>query len=163
MALFCVFFLQIQTNKTKSSHCSNQRYDNPFILSVERFCHKRNQEKCQDRLWKDVCNSLEIRIKLKLANTSTLRIGTINWKLAPSSTLRIGRINWKFASQRTPKSSGLYLYVDSQDGLNYLGRIMACCSTRIVSRTGDVVVCTLSLHAEGPWFKSWQVVHIDLQ
>ena len=28
---------------------------------------------------------------------------------------------------------------------------------RIVSRTGGVVVCTLSLHAEGPWFKSWQV------
>ena len=26
---------------------------------------------------------------------------------------------------------------------------------RIVSRTGGVVVCTLSLHAEGPWFKSW--------
>ena len=24
---------------------------------------------------------------------------------------------------------------------------------RIVSRTGGVVVCTLSLHAEGPWFK----------
>ena len=23
---------------------------------------------------------------------------------------------------------------------------------RIVSRTGGVVVCTLSLHAEGPWF-----------
>ena len=47
--------------------------------------------------------------------------------------------------------------MDSQDGLNYLGRIIACCSMRIVSRTGGVVVCTLSLHAEGPWFKSWQV------
>ena len=33
---------------------------------------------------------------------------------------------------------------------------------RIVSRTGGVVVCTLSLHAEGPWFKSWQVVHMEL-
>ena len=37
--------------------------------------------------------------------------------------------------------------MDSQDGLNYLGRIIACCSMRIVSRTGGVVVCTLSLHA----------------
>ena len=34
---------------------------------------------------------------------------------------------------------------------------------RIVSRTGGVVVCTLSLHAEVPWFKSWKVVHIDLE
>ena len=34
---------------------------------------------------------------------------------------------------------------------------------RIVSRTGGVVVCTLSLHAEGPWFKSWQVVHMELE
>ena len=34
---------------------------------------------------------------------------------------------------------------------------------RIVSRTGGVVVCTLSLHAEGPWSKSWQVMHIDLE
>ena len=34
---------------------------------------------------------------------------------------------------------------------------------RIVSRTGGVVVWTLSLHAEGPWFKSWQVVHLDLE
>ena len=33
----------------------------------------------------------------------------------------------------------------------------------IVSRTGGVVVCTLSLHAEGPWSKSWQVMHIDLE
>ena len=33
----------------------------------------------------------------------------------------------------------------------------------IVSRTGGVVVCTLSLHAEGPWSKSWQLVHIDLE
>ena len=65
-------------NKKKSSHCSNQRQDYPFILSVERFCHKRKQEKSQDRLGKDVCNSLEIRIKLKKAPTSTLRIGTIN-------------------------------------------------------------------------------------
>ena len=56
----------------------NQRLDYPVILSVERFCHKRKQEKSQDRLGKDVCNSLEIRIKLKLAPTSTLRIGTIN-------------------------------------------------------------------------------------
>ena len=47
-------------------------------MSVERFCHERKQEKSQDRLGKDVCNSLEIRIKLKLAPTSTLRIGTIN-------------------------------------------------------------------------------------
>ena len=51
----------------------------------------------------------------------------------------------------------------SHNGLNYLGRIIACCSMRIVSRTGGVAVCTLSLHAEGPWSKSWQVVHIDLQ
>ena len=79
------------------------------ILSVERFCHKRKQEKSQDRLGKDVCNSLEIRIKLKLAPTSTLTIGTINWKLAPSSTLRIGTINWKFASHKTPKCPGLCL------------------------------------------------------
>ena len=34
---------------------------------------------------------------------------------------------------------------------------------RIVSIAGGVVVCTLSLHAEGHWFKSWQVVHIDLE
>ena len=34
---------------------------------------------------------------------------------------------------------------------------------RIVSRTGGVVVCTLSLHAEGPWFKSWQVVLMELE
>ena len=34
---------------------------------------------------------------------------------------------------------------------------------RIVSGTGGVVVCTLSLHAEGPWFKSWQVVHVELE
>ena len=34
---------------------------------------------------------------------------------------------------------------------------------RIVSRTGGVVVCTLSLHAEGPWFKSWHLVNIDLE
>ena len=34
---------------------------------------------------------------------------------------------------------------------------------RIVWRTGGVVVSTLSLHAEGPWFKSWKVVHIDLE
>ena len=33
---------------------------------------------------------------------------------------------------------------------------------RIVSRTGGVVVSTLSLHADGPWFKPWEVVHIDL-
>ena len=44
--------------------------------------------------------------------------------------------------------------MDSQDGLNYLGRIIACCSMRIVSRTGGVVVCTLSLQAQSPWFKS---------
>ena len=161
MALVCVFFLHIQRNKTKSSHCCYQCQDYPFILSVQRFCHKRKQEKSQDRLGKDVCNSLEIRIKLKLAPTSTLRIGTINWKLAPTSTLRIGTINWKFASHKTPKCPGLYLSVDSQDGLNYLGRIIACCSMRIVWRTGGVVVCTLCLHAKGPWFKSWQVVHID--
>ena len=55
-----------------------------FILSVERFCHQRKQEKSQDRLGKDVCNSLEIRIKLKLAPTSTLIIGTINRKFALS-------------------------------------------------------------------------------
>ena len=34
---------------------------------------------------------------------------------------------------------------------------------RIVARTDGVVVCTLSLHAEGLWFKSWQVVHIDFE
>ena len=78
MALVCVFLLHIQGNNTKSSPCSNQQKDYPFILSVERFGHKRKQEKSQDRLGKDVCNSLEIRIKLKLAPTSTLRIGTIN-------------------------------------------------------------------------------------
>ena len=53
--------------------------------------------------------------------------------------------------------------MDSQEGLNYLARIIACCSMRIVSRTGGVVVCTLSLHAEGPWFKSWQVVRVELE
>ena len=76
--LWFVDFLHIQRNKTKSSRCSNEHQDYPFILSVERFCHKRKQEKSQDRLEKDLCNSLEIRIKLKLAPTSTLRIGTIN-------------------------------------------------------------------------------------
>ena len=117
-------------------------------MSVERFCHQRKQEKSQDKLLKDVCNSLEIRINLKLAPTSTLRIGTINRKLA---------------SHKTRKCNGLYLEVDSQAGLNYLGRIIACSSMMIVSRTGGVVVCTLSLHAEGPWFKSLQVVHIDME
>ena len=34
---------------------------------------------------------------------------------------------------------------------------------KVVSRTGGVVVCTLSLHDEGPWLKSWQVVQIDLE
>ena len=34
---------------------------------------------------------------------------------------------------------------------------------RIVSGTGGVVVNTLSLHAEGPWFNSWQVVHVELE
>ena len=34
---------------------------------------------------------------------------------------------------------------------------------RIVSITGGVVVWTLSFHAEGPWFKSWQVVHVELE
>ena len=53
--------------------------------------------------------------------------------------------------------------MDSQDGLNYLGRIIACCSMKIVSRTGGVVVCRLSLHAEGPWFKSLQVVDVELE
>ena len=48
--------------------------------------------------------------------------------------------------------------MDSQDGFNYLGRIITGSSMRIVSRTGGVVVCTLSLDAEGPWLKSWQVV-----
>ena len=33
----------------------------------------------------------------------------------------------------------------------------------IVSKTGGVVVCTLSLHAESRWFKSYEVVHIDLE
>ena len=137
------------------SHPKKQDKIQPLLQSTlrlsihfERFCHKRKQKKYQDRLGKDVCNSLEIRIKLKLLPTSTLRIGTINWK---------------FASHKTPKCTGLYLSVDSQDGLNYLGRIIACCSMRIVSRTGGVVVCTLTLHAEGPWFKSRQVVHIDLE
>ena len=55
--------------------------------------------KSQDRLGKDVCNSLEIRIKLKLAPTSTLRIGTINWN---------------FASHKTPKCTGLYFSEDSR-------------------------------------------------
>ena len=47
-------------------------------MSVETFSHKRKQQKSQDRLGEDVCNSLEIKIKLKLAPTSTLRIGIIN-------------------------------------------------------------------------------------
>ena len=34
---------------------------------------------------------------------------------------------------------------------------------RIVSRTGGVVVSTHSVHAEDPWFKSWQVVHVELE
>ena len=34
---------------------------------------------------------------------------------------------------------------------------------RIVSRTGGVVVCTLSLQIEGSRFKSQQVVHMDLK
>ena len=29
--------------------------------------------------------------------------------------------------------------------------------------TGGVVVFTLSLHAEGTWFMSWQLAHIDLE
>ena len=92
--LVCVFFPHIQRNKTKYRKCSNRCLDYPLILSAERFSHKRKQEKSQDRLGKDVCNALEIRIKLKLAPTSTLRIGTINWK---------------FASHKTPKCTGLYI------------------------------------------------------
>ena len=34
---------------------------------------------------------------------------------------------------------------------------------RKVSMTGGVVVSTLSLDAELPLLKSWQVVHIDLE
>ena len=140
-----------------ASHPKKQDKIQPLLQSTLRlsihfecweFCHKRKQETSQDRLGKDVCNSLAIRIKLKLAPTSTLRIRTIIWK---------------FASHKTPKCTGLYLPVDSQNGLNYQGRIIACCSMSIVSRTGGVVVCTLSLHAEGPWFKPWQVVHLDLE
>ena len=112
------------------------------------FVIRENRKKSQDKLVKVVCNSLEIRIKLKLAPTSTLRIGTFNWK---------------FASHETPKCTGRYLKVDSQDRLNYLATNIACCSMRIMSRTGGVVVCTLSLHAEDPWFKSWHLVHIDLE
>ena len=75
---FVYFSFTSKETRQKQSQCSNQCQDYPFILSVERFCHKRKQEKSQDRLGKDVSNSLEIRIKLKLAPTSTLRIATIN-------------------------------------------------------------------------------------
>ena len=72
---FC--FTSKETRQNPATALINVKIIHSF-LSVERFCHKRKQEKFQDRLGKDVCNSLEIRIKLKLAPTSTLRIGTIN-------------------------------------------------------------------------------------
>ena len=75
MALVCVFSF---TSKETRQNAATAPINVKIILSVERFCHKRKQEKSQDRLGKDVCNSLEIRIKLKLAPTSTLRIVTIN-------------------------------------------------------------------------------------
>ena len=59
------------------AHPKKQEKIQPLIGST-RFCHERKQEKSQDRLGKDVFNSLEIRIKLKFAPTSTLRIGRIN-------------------------------------------------------------------------------------
>ena len=148
MALVCVFsFTSKKTRKNPATAPINVKIIHPFWV-WRGFVARENRKKTQDRLRKDVCNSLEIRIKLKLAPTSTFRIRTINWKSA---------------AHKTAKSTGLYWSVDSQNGLNYLGRIIACCSMRIVSRTGGVVVCTLSLHAEGPWFKSWHLVHIDLE
>ena len=72
---FC--FTSKETRQNPATALINVKI-HPFILSVERLCHKRKQEKSQDRLGKDVCNSLEIRIKLKLAPPSTLRIGRIN-------------------------------------------------------------------------------------
>ena len=73
---FC--FTSKETRQNQATACSCQHQDYPFILSVERFCHKRKHEKSHDRLGKYVCNSLEIRIKLKLAPTSTLGIRKIN-------------------------------------------------------------------------------------
>ena len=79
MALVCVFcFTSKETRPNPETACSNQHLDYPFILSVERFCHERKQEKSQDRLGKDVCNSLEIRIEIKLDTTDGLRIRIIN-------------------------------------------------------------------------------------
>ena len=134
---FC--FTSKETRQNPATARINVKFIHSFWV-LRGFCHQRKQEKSQDRLGKDVCYSLEIRIKLKLAPTSTLRKGTMNWM---------------FASHKTPKCTGLYLSVDSQDGLNFLGRIIVCCPMRIVSRTGGVVVCTFMLHADGPWFKSW--------
>ena len=70
-------FTSKETRQNPSTAPINVKIIHSF-LSVERFCHKRKQEKSQDRLGKDVCNSLEIRIKLKLAPASTLRIGKVN-------------------------------------------------------------------------------------
>ena len=72
---FC--FTSKETRQNPATALINVKIIHSF-LSFERFCHKRKQEKSQDRLGKDVCSKLEIRIKLKVAPTSTLRIGTIN-------------------------------------------------------------------------------------
>ena len=142
---FC--FTSKETRQNPATALINLNIIHSFWV-LRGFLIRENRKKSQDRLGKDVSNSLEIWIKLKLATSSTLRIGTINWK---------------FAFHKTPKCTGLYLFVDNQDGLNYLGRFIACCSMTIVSRTGGVVVCTPSLHGEGLWFKSWQVVHMELE
>ena len=42
--------------------------------------------------------------------------------------------------------------------LTLIGAVAGFCLVSL-----DVVVCTLSLHAEGPLCKSWEVVHIDLE
>ena len=42
--------------------------------------------------------------------------------------------------------------------LSLIGAVAGFCLVSL-----DVVVCTLSIHAEGPLCKSWEVVHIDLE
>ena len=100
-------FTSKETRQNPSTAPINVKIIHSFSV-LRGFVIREKRKKSQDGRGKDVCNSLEIRIKLKLAPTSRLRIGTFNWKLAPMRTLRIGTINWKFFSNKTPKFPGLY-------------------------------------------------------
>ena len=72
---FC--FTSKETRQNPATALINVKIIHSFLV-LRGFAIRENRKKSQDRLGKDGCNSLEIRIKLKLAPTSTLRIGTIN-------------------------------------------------------------------------------------